>query len=124
MMTNKHNLFILLVLCFTLYACEGSITEKSLTNEQVSLTAPVDNLITTDSIPTFYWEQLDGATLYQIQIVSPKFDSIIRVYADTTISRNLFPFSLNKGKKYQWRVKAKNNSSSSNYSNIRTITIQ
>ena len=116
--------FTIAVLCIVVCSCESTITEKSLTADTVILSAPVDNLNTSDSIPTFYWETLASATKYQLQIVSPIFDSIVKVYADTAIVQNLFPFALNKGKKYQWRVKAKNNSTESQYSQIRTITIQ
>lgn len=115
---------VIITLSIIIYSCTGTLTEKYLANEKVILSAPIDSLVTNDSIPSFYWEILDGATKYQLQVVSPKFDAIIKVYADTTIATNLLNFSLNKGKQYQWRVKAKNSSSETAFSQIRTITIQ
>jgi hypothetical protein len=122
-MKIKYLLQVIIIPFVIISSCYEAITEKALTNEKVVLSAPVDNLITTDSITTFFWEPMDAATKYQLQIVSPKFDSILKVYADTIITKNLFPFSLNKGKKFQWRVKAKNSSSETEYSQKRTLTI-
>ena len=105
-------------------SCYEAVTEKVLTNEKITLLAPTNNLISTDSNATFYWNEVNGATKYQLQIVSPKFDSISKVYADTIITKNLFLFSLNKGKKYQWRVRAKNSSSETEFSTNFMLTIQ
>lgn len=102
--------------------CDTAL-EKNLAGKKVTLLAPVNNLITTDTLQTFYWELLDGATKYQIQVVSPRFDSIVRLIADTTTAKNTFLIDLDVNS-YQWRVKAKNNSTSSDESEIRNLKIQ
>jgi len=113
---------ILIIICGINYSCE-EVLEPSLESKKVISLAPVDNLISVNASQTFYWETLQGATKYQLQIVSPRFDSIVQLISDTSILINQFTFSLAKGN-YQWRVRAINNSTSSNYSDIRKMTIQ
>jgi hypothetical protein len=107
---------------FLLSSCEEAL-ERPLTGQKVRLLAPANNITTTDTTHTFYWEILEGASLYQLQVVAPKFDSIARLETDTLISINRFTLNLRKGN-YEWRVKALNNSSHSNYSDTFYLTIQ
>lgn len=98
------------------------LTEPILSDKQVVISAPVDNLITNSSANTFAWEPVDGATKYQFQIASPKFDSVVRFITDSSFTRNMIGFTLSPGK-YQWRVRALNGSSQTNYF-TRSITVQ
>jgi hypothetical protein len=119
------NLFRFLVAIFflTLLSSCAEVLEKPLTNDQLTVSAPVDNLVTADSLQTFHWEPLEGASSYQLQIVSPKFDSIVKFVADTSMSINFFPFALKTGQ-YQWRVRAKNQNTMTQFSAPRNLTIQ
>lgn len=112
----------LTLILFLLTSCEEAL-ERQLTGQKVKLLAPANNVATTDSIHTFYWEILEGASLYQLQVVSPKFDSIVRLETDTLIAINRHTLNLRKGN-YEWRVKAFNNTSNSNYSDTFHLTIQ
>ena len=111
---------IFLALIFTISCKE--VFEKSLDKEKIILTAPVDSLLSTDSNQTFFWQPFDSGTRYEVQIVSPKFDSIIKLVIDTNILSNQFRFSLDSSI-YQWRVRAFNSSSSTQFSLPRTLTI-
>jgi hypothetical protein len=117
--SSKITKFILPALLFA--GC-AEIIEKSLTNEQVMLSAPANNVASSDSLQTFYWQKLDGATSYQLQVVSPNFDSIVKLIADTTVNTNMFPISLDTGQ-YQWKVRAFNASSTTLFSGPWTLTI-
>jgi hypothetical protein len=117
----KYCLLIPLVI-LSFAGCDTAL-EKNLSGKKVTLLAPVNNLITTDTLQTFYWELLDGATNYQIQVVTPRFDSIVRLIADTTTAKNIFLIDLDVNS-YQWRVRAHNNSSSSEAGEIRNLKIQ
>jgi len=115
-------LFLFFMIIIALTGCEDGF-ENDLTGEKVQLLAPANNVISEDSLQTFYWEPLDGATAYQVQIVSPRFDSIIRLETDTLTSRNQIKFQLRIGQ-YSWRVKAINNSSNSQISDNFFLSIQ
>ena len=112
--------FLPLILIFN-FGCK-EVFEKSLDDTKVLLMAPVDSLVSNDSIQIFYWQPLDSGTKYELQLVSPRFDSIVSFTADTTIQLNHFQ-ALLAPKKYQWRVRAFNNSSTTTYTLPRTLTI-
>ena len=120
MRRTNYSLF-LLVFSAALWGCE-ELTEPVLTDKQIIITAPVDNLVTTATTNTFAWEPLDGVTTYQLQIVSPKFDSVVRFITDSSFTKNMLTYTLTAGK-YQWRVRAINAGSQTNYF-TRSITIQ
>jgi hypothetical protein len=118
-MSNKL-IFVFWVMLFI--ACDQTL-EISLTGQRVALAAPVNNLVTKDTIQTFFWQKIDGALEYQLQIVSPRFDSIARLIRDTIISTNKFTMDMESGV-YQWRVKASNHSSESAISETWNLVIQ
>lgn len=104
----------------------AELMEKDLSKQTVRLVAPSDGVVAADSTRmTFAWDSLDGAIRYRLQVVSPSFDSIVRLYADTTLNGFFFtiPVLSDKGK-YQWRIMGSNNSSATDYSAPRTFTVQ
>src|SRR5690349_4304894 len=102
---KKSKWLVLLGIAFAgLNSCE-EVLERSLVDKKVNLQAPVNNLTTTDTAHNFYWDEMEGATGYQLQIVSPRFDSIVKMLTDTPVTGNILHLSLNKGA-YQWRVRA------------------
>jgi hypothetical protein len=98
------------------------VFERDISNETVLLTSPNDNFITENTNVKFYWKEVEDASHYQVQIVSPRFDTINTQYLDTTLSSFQLIYTLNPGV-YQWRVKAKNNAYESNFSSIYNIKI-
>lgn len=108
--------FILLMV-IAINSCDEFI-EEDLSDQQVVLIAPSDSLVTEITTHTFWWEEIDGAIDYTLQIVSPDFDLIEKLMIDTTISTNKYMFQLYPGK-YEWRVKASNASSETEFSTYR-----
>lgn len=107
---NKYYLIgLIIALLATLYSCED-IFEDDLNDEEVKLFAPVDNLSTTSTTVTFWWDSIQGATKYKLQVVSETFTDIRTFYVDTLIKKTKFKKVLPVGK-YQWRVVAINSSS-------------
>ena len=113
---------LILLAMLTFQSCEEAL-ETSLIDKKVTLLAPANNITTSNTNQTFYWETIDGAAEYQLQVVNPKFDSIAQLITDTIINKNQFVIEMNGGD-YQWRVKAINNSSSSQYSDAWNLAIQ
>ena len=120
MLRTKY-LLIIITNLFLIVSCE-EILEKPLDEKKVVLLAPRDHLVTTDSVQLFYWQEMEGALRYQLEIVSPDFNSIERLIEDTTISKLQFQKKLLPGK-YQWRVKAKNESTISLQGNAWSLEI-
>lgn len=117
---NSFGLPLLLIVVF-FAGCE-EITQTDLTDKQINIIAPLDSLVTTSATNTFAWDPVEGAAKYQLQIVSPKFDSVVRFVADSALTNNLFTYPLTPGV-YQWRIKATNAGSQTKYF-TRKITIQ
>lgn len=122
-MKNYIGLFIILIIFYT--SCSEFI-EVSLQEETVQLIAPGNKSTQTSYTQTFWWEKVNGATRYRIQIVRPGFDSILNLVCDSLVGSNKITFSLSPGD-YEWRVRAENNTSESRYStwslSIDTVSI-
>lgn len=100
-------LFILLTGC-------ALVTEPDISDSEVFLISPVHNLTTETATHTFWWEHVLDATNYNLIIVSPKWDSVISLVADTNLSSNKFVMTLPPGQ-YEWGVSANNYSSATSY---------
>jgi hypothetical protein len=110
----KKNLFLFLVVILIFNSCEDFI-EKNLKNEKVTLLSPIHLDTISANTVQFWWEPIEAKSIfYQIQIVENSFSSPTQLYLDSVISDNIFEFSLPEGK-YEWRVKALNNSSETAY---------
>jgi hypothetical protein len=99
-------LVVLLISLMFLLSCED-ITEKDISNEELVLLAPGENLRTSIATQTFWWEELDGASSYNLQVVSPSFEYVEVLLADTVLTENQFTINLFPGR-FEWRVKAQN----------------
>lgn len=119
---NSVRLFslILFSISILLMACEDFF-EVDLSGKSVSLIAPSNGVVSDVLVQTFWWEELDGATEYELQVVATRFDSIVQVIVDTTISGTQFEQSLSPGM-FEWRVRGLNSAYASEYS-VYSLTI-
>lgn len=104
----------------SLISCDDFF-EKDLEGKEVEIISPGDSLKTQYSTQKFWWEELDGASFYNLQIVSPSFDKVEKVLIDTSLTETKFTFTLYPGT-FQWRVRPANGSSEGDYQ-IRSIEI-
>lgn len=88
--------------------------EPQVDEEQVYVLTPRDSLKTEVATQLFYWYGVEGATQYELQVVTPGFDRIDRLVLDTNIAGTKFWFTLSPGE-YEWSIRAYNNSSSTAY---------
>ena len=117
----KNPFVFLLFLIFIVPACEG-ILEPDLDDEVIVLLSPPDHHSTDLQAVTFWWEEVTGTEVYNLQIVVPNFTSTTQLVLDTNITDNQFTISLQPNS-YQWRVRAENTTSESPYT-IRNLTIE
>ena len=124
---SKSNFFASLSLCaiifpvMLLFASCSDILEEDLADETIVLLAPPNNHVTTTATITFWWEELEGADEYNLQIVSPRFDSIIQLTIDSLVQNNKFTVTLSPGI-YQWRLRGENSATTTDYV-TRNLTI-
>lgn len=95
------------------YSCNDLIV-ADISEEKVTICSPANDVAVVNSTVTFWWENLEDATSYNIQVVSPSFDAAQQLWYDSIVVDNKVTFSLNPGK-FQWRVKAINDISETKY---------
>lgn len=102
----KRIVLSILLLVF-IFSCQKDFVVVNISKKTLKINAPADNASTTINIVTFWWDVLDGAEQYNLQIVRPDFSKTVQLLADTNVATNKFNFSLKPGI-YQWRIKATN----------------
>lgn len=117
---KKLSYTIIVLLCIFAYSCKD-IIEEDLSEQTVIINAPPNNYVTESITQTFWWNKLEGAQKYNLQIVSPSFSSVETLVLDTNVSGDKYTYTLNPGN-YEWRIKAYNASSETAYTTY-TITI-
>lgn len=94
------------------------IEEENLGDDVVSILSPTNGVRSDQATQTFWWNEVEGATNYNLQVVSTSFDSIIRLWLDSNLTNNKFTYTLPPGD-YEWRVRAYNGSSTTNYTTFK-----
>ena len=90
-------LFLLVVSC-------SDFLEDDITDDDITLLTPTTGIISTQNAQQFIWESLEGASGYEIQIVTPSFDSIISFVAKTDLgNQTQFDTTLLAGM-YEWKI--------------------
>lgn len=111
----KYATFISLAIltALTISGCKDFIA-KDIANDTVTVLAPTDNTVTTSNAITFWWDALDGAESYNLQVVKPNFAAAQALIADSNVTGNKLLLNLSPGT-YQWRIRATNGGGNSKY---------
>lgn len=96
-------------LFFVLVVIAGCKTffEDDITNQTVTLLSPATGTTTEIASQTFWWEKVEGASDYRLQVVTPSFNSTEVLILDTLVSKDKFTVTLFPSV-YEWRVRAEN----------------
>lgn len=90
------------------------IFEEDIANRSIDLLAPADGFETKTFAITFWWDTIQGANNYELQVVSPNFDNANYLLLDTLLSNSSFLTQLQPGL-FQWRVRALNSTYATPY---------
>lgn len=90
------------------------IVSTNLSRSFITILAPANNFVSQNYTQQFWWQEVEGADNYNLQIVKPSFAAGQQLIVDTTISGNRYSQTLQPGT-YQWRVRAQNNTSNTDY---------
>jgi len=103
----------------------SAVFEKSIANQSIDIILPADSLKTKDYTQQFYWEKVTGATRYRLQIAQPSFASnlIQSMITDTIVTTTSVSLTLSPGE-YEWRVRAENAGSETNYVTRKLYVLQ
>lgn len=111
------------ILTFVLFSSGCSIIfEEDLSEEIVYVNMPIDGTVSQNQSQLFWWEMVDGAIGYNLQIVEGTFSDPLFLVVDTNATGDKFLFDLLPGE-YEWRINGWNNYSETGYFyNLLTIT--
>ena len=98
---------IALFFVFVLIAGCKTFFEEDISNQVVTLLSPATGTTTEIASQTFWWEEVEGASDYRLQIVTPSFNSTEGIVLDTLVSTDKFTVTLYPAI-YEWRVRAEN----------------
>jgi hypothetical protein len=96
--------------------------EEDISDETVTIIGPVDTVIAYSTI-TFWWEPVDGATAYRLQLIAPSVSNPVKVALDTLVTGTEFNYTPDVGE-YEWRMRAENSAYTSQYTEPRVLVIQ
>lgn len=121
-MSRKYiNKLLLLFISLSFFGCKDFI-EKNISKETPILILPANQ----DTIPVnpvhIKWEELEGATKYRIEIVSPTFANIQSYPLDSIVSGTNFFFGLDSAQ-YEIRITAMNAGYNSKPSEIKRFWV-
>jgi hypothetical protein len=119
-MKNKLIFLSVFMLLFSLSAC-NLFFEERLDKESITLLAPADSTRSEVFLTTFWWEELEGADFYTLQVVKPGFATPQQLIVDSAVNGLTYEIQLTPGT-YQWRVRAENASYSTEFE-TRTLFI-
>lgn len=114
--------FIFACSLLTLLSACGAIIEPSISKKTIQPEAPSNQYQSTSYTINFWWDEVDNALSYHLQVVTPDFANPGSLVLDTVIKKNTFSFNFNPGN-YQWRVLAENGSSQTAYSVTRNFSV-
>ena len=113
MIIRKNISQVLLGLVLLSTGCTEFI-EPSIEKKNVTLLAPSNGTESAVYAQTFWWEEVDNALQYRLQVATPDFNNPARLILDTIITKSRFSYTLDPGN-YEWRVRAENGSSQTPY---------
>jgi uncharacterized protein YegP (UPF0339 family) len=111
-MMRNFSIYVLIT-CLFQYSCKEFI-ESPVTDKKVTINAPADGLETNKYSQQFWWDVVEDATAYRLQVVIPSFQNTAGLVLDTLIKDNKFTFTFEPGE-YEWRVRAENGSTIGTY---------
>lgn len=106
--------FTLSIISLSLFSCEEILLVDDISNKEVTLIAPANNAALFSTGVSFFWDNVENAEKYHLQIAKPNFTNPVQIVLDTLVTKNSFTRQLNIGK-YQWRIKAVNSGYETQY---------
>lgn len=104
----KRKILFYSVLSLLICTSCKDVVEDDIDDENVVLHSPPNRFITTNSNVEFWWDEIEGANEYRIQVVQPEFRYVEKLAVDSISIKNKFKAVLTPGS-YQWKIIAQNN---------------
>ena len=107
MNNSSLGLFIISFFALVLSCVESGILVEDISDQTISIVSPQDQASGLSSPVVFWWENLDGADSYRLQVVKGSFNSSNTFVIDTLITQQRFELQLQPNS-YEWCVRGEN----------------
>tara|TARA_R110002096_G_scaffold421590_1_gene627443 strand:+ start:3249 stop:3569 length:321 start_codon:yes stop_codon:yes gene_type:complete len=95
-------------------SCDDIIEVEDISDKEVIVLAPSNQVILNTTDVIFTWEALEDAETYHLQIATPTFENAQQIVHDSMLVGTRFSTTLDfKG--YEWRVRAENSGYTTSY---------
>lgn len=115
-MTVRKSIMILIIPA--LFSCEEILFENDITSKSVDILSPKDNTVVEAATVYFDWEEIEGATSYEIQLATPDFENTQQLIFKTTVDETAYSEDLSPGH-YEWRVRGINSGYTTGYTSAK-----
>lgn len=112
----------ILSVMFCLVSCDDIIEVEDISDKEVFILAPSNNVVLNSTDIIFTWEALKDAETYHLQIATPTFENAQQIVKDTVLVETRFSTTLDF-KAYQWRVRGENSDYATSY-NVNSFSIE
>ena len=119
--TDRIKAVLMVLLALSIVGCKDVI-EEDISNENVVVIIPQNNITLTSNNVHFKWEELEGASHYNLQLVEPSFDAIQTFILDSNITGTNFYQILDPGD-YEFKVRAENGAYETAYTGPYSFTV-
>lgn len=96
---------------------------SSLAQQQVLLNSPGNDLLSNQSQLSFSWSRMFGAKSYTLQVDTNSFSDTTKLVLNQQLTVTDYTLAITKDQSYQWRVRAKNDTARSAWSQVRRFSI-
>jgi hypothetical protein len=105
-MKKSTYIFPIITLLILIASCQ-SLFEEDISEQKVTLLSPPDGHTSYKEQQKLWWSEVEGASKYKIQVVSPNFEYMGRMLVDSFVSQTEFDYTFYPDT-FAWRVKAVN----------------
>ena len=105
--------FLVLTILGLAVSCEDILEVADISNESITILAPKDSVILTNTDVQFNWDKVEEADGYHLQLATPNFENATQILIDSvmvidsTFVGTKFVKTLDYST-YEWRIKAFN----------------
>lgn len=104
-------------------SCNEIVFVEDISDEEVSVLAPLDQAEVNSGAIIFSWETAKHIETYQLQLATPSFEHANQILLDTIITTRSFTKSLGANT-YEWRLRGVNSQYETNYRTQRFVVTE